>query len=159
MVLQYSPNMEHHSHQRTGHYFLVARSGETNDAVSAYTLVKMSDASRLLEIRETECATVWIRPFDIFVRNIGITSMDQFSHWNAIELAIHWKDCYVKEDWKRAYCKKVVEEYPAVNISVFTDKLNSVYQCMSTTLPPHEPPAHHQRLSVRQPLLPHCYEQ
>ena len=35
-------------------------SGEANDVVSAHTLVKMSDASRLLELPETECPTVWI---------------------------------------------------------------------------------------------------
>ena len=35
-------------------------SGEANDAVSAYTQVKMSDASRLLARPVTECPTVWI---------------------------------------------------------------------------------------------------
>ena len=35
--------------------------GEANDAVSAYTQVKMNDAPRLLELPKTECPTVWIR--------------------------------------------------------------------------------------------------
>ena len=36
-------------------------SGEVNDAVSAYTQVKMSDASRSHKRQETECPTVWMR--------------------------------------------------------------------------------------------------
>ena len=39
---------------------LPGMSGEANDAVSAHAQVKMSDASRLLEILETDCPTVWI---------------------------------------------------------------------------------------------------
>ena len=39
---------------------LPGMSGEANNAVSAHALVKMSDASRLLEILETDCPTVWI---------------------------------------------------------------------------------------------------
>ena len=37
--------------------------GEANDAISAYTQVKMKDASssRLLSFPQTECPTVWIR--------------------------------------------------------------------------------------------------
>ena len=36
-------------------------SGEANDAVSAYTQVKVSDVTRLVEFLVTECQTVWIR--------------------------------------------------------------------------------------------------
>ena len=66
------------------------------------------------------------------VRNIGITSMTQWSqwpHWNAIYVAIHWQDCYGKEDWKRSCCKKVGTNTPVGNVFVFTDRLNflSVY--------------------------------
>ena len=35
--------------------------GEANDAASACAQVKMSDASRLLKLLDTECTTVWIR--------------------------------------------------------------------------------------------------
>ena len=35
-------------------------SSEANDAVSAFTQVKMSDASTLFELPVTECPTVWI---------------------------------------------------------------------------------------------------
>ena len=40
---------------------LSGMSGEVNDAVSACSQVKMSDADRLLSLPETECPTVWIR--------------------------------------------------------------------------------------------------
>ena len=37
-------------------------SGQAADAVSAYTQVKMEDASTLLKIPKSECPDVWIRP-------------------------------------------------------------------------------------------------
>ena len=40
---------------------LPGMSGEVNDAISAYSEVKMSDASRLLKLPETDCPTDWIR--------------------------------------------------------------------------------------------------
>ena len=75
---------------------LPGMSGVANDAVSAYTQVKLSDSSILLKLPETECPTVFL---ETDVRNIGITWMTQSSHWNAICVAIHCLDCYGKEDW------------------------------------------------------------
>ena len=37
-------------------------SGQTADAVSAYTQVKMEDAPKLLKIPKSECPDIWIRP-------------------------------------------------------------------------------------------------
>ena len=34
-----------------------------NDAVPAYTRVKMKDAPKLLKLPETECSTIWIKVF------------------------------------------------------------------------------------------------
>ena len=42
-------------------FWLPDMSDEANDAVSPYTQVKMSDASRLLKLTKAECPTVWIR--------------------------------------------------------------------------------------------------
>ena len=35
--------------------------GQAGDAVSAYTKVKMEDASKLLKILKSECPDIWIR--------------------------------------------------------------------------------------------------
>ena len=40
---------------------LPGMSGKANAAVSAHTQVKISDASRLLELPETACPTFWIK--------------------------------------------------------------------------------------------------
>ena len=36
--------------------------GQSSDATSAYTRVKMEDAPKLLKRRASECPAVWIRP-------------------------------------------------------------------------------------------------
>ena len=88
---------------------------------SAYTEVEMSDASRLFGPLEPECSTVWSGSLASVVRNIGISSTTQCSHWNAIFLAICRQDCCEKEDWKRSWCKKVGRTYSGGNVFMFTD--------------------------------------
>ena len=51
--MQHSPNKEHQRLLNTISR-LLGMSGEANDAVSAYTQVKISDASRALKLPETE---------------------------------------------------------------------------------------------------------
>ena len=41
---------------------LPAYAGQAADAVSAYTLVKMEDAPKVLKIPKSECPDIWIRP-------------------------------------------------------------------------------------------------
>ena len=42
---------------------LLGLAGETSDAVSAYTQVKMTEAPRLIRLPEEECPEIWIRMF------------------------------------------------------------------------------------------------
>ena len=95
--------------------------------------VKMSDASRLLKRPETECPTLLSGSLETVVQNIGITSMTQCFHWNAIYKAIRWQDCDGKEDRQKSLCKKKGKKYPAGNVFMFPNKLSSSFHHMSTT--------------------------
>ena len=99
--------------------WLLGMSGEVQDAVFAYTQVKMSDAPRLLKRRSGSghLATV--------VRNIGVPSMTQWSHWS---IGLLWGRRLEDVCWKM-----VERKYPVGHVLVFTDKLNSSYQFTSTT--------------------------
>ena len=108
-------------------------SGEANDAVSAYTQVKVTDASRLIKPPERECPTLGSVSLEAVVRNFGIISITQLSHKAALEKGFHWQDCCGTEDWTRSCCKKVGRKYPAGDLSLVTDKLNSSYECTSAT--------------------------
>ena len=66
--------------------------GEANDAVSAYTQVNVSDASRWLKLTETACRTVWIMLPRHRRRNIGITSM---TPWSVGPQSV-WQECHGK---------------------------------------------------------------
>ena len=48
-------------------------------------------------------------------------------------MAIQWQDCDRKEDWKSLLARRLGKSTPAGNVFMFTDKLNSFFECMSTT--------------------------
>ena len=71
---------------------LPGTSSEANDAVSAYTQVKMSGASILLKLPERITQQFGSSSLEAVVRSIGRTSLTQRSQQNGHSLAgLHWE--------------------------------------------------------------------
>ena len=123
--MAYAPNEEHQFLIKTATEVLdtmsrlPGMSGEASGAVSADTQVMMRDAARVLKCSQDyssfgkrHAQQFGLGYLEIVIRNIGII-LTQWSHWNAIcvDVAIPWRDCNGKEDWKKSWCKKVGRTY------------------------------------------------
>ena len=106
---------------------LPGMSGEANDAVSAYTQVKMSDALRmlLLLLLETECPKVWIK----LPRNRRPKQRDNVDH--TIRTTSMWTPIGRTAMGKKIGICLVARRLDESNQLI--DKLNLSYQDASTT--------------------------
>ena len=106
--------------------------GKANDAVSAYTQVKMKDTG-LLKASATEFPTIWIR----------VSRHRRAAHWvNITHRAVplqtklfgHPLEDLVREDiWKTYSCKKNGKESKVGNACISVEKTNCSCQKMLTT--------------------------
>ena len=104
--MQYSLNRDH---QHAKVMDIVSRlpgcGGQAADAVSAYTLVKLEDASSLLKIPKSECPDIWIRllkhkwPNSLLSKGICTVTL--------------WQGCYGRGNLRKSYCSTVGERFPS----------------------------------------------
>ena len=80
---------------------LLGCDGQTADAVSAYTQVKMDDVPKLLKIRKSECPDIWIRlPRHKWHGPVWKT---QSFLLNEICMVILWQDYDGKRNLRKSY--------------------------------------------------------
>ena len=77
--------------------------GEAADAVSAYTQVKMEDASKFLKIPKSECPDRWIRLPQHKWPKSWSSMEDQPFLLNEICVVILWQDYYGKGNLRKSY--------------------------------------------------------
>ena len=94
-------------------YQLPGTSSKTNNTISTYTQIKISNASSFASASgDGNANSLGSGFFELVLRNIGIT-LTQWSHWNAIYMATHWKDCFGKEDSNAVLFQEVWEKVPS----------------------------------------------
>ena len=102
--------------------------GQAADAVSAYTQVKMEDASTLLKVPESECPDIGIRlPKHTIGQNHGPAWKIQSFLLKGICTVILWQDHYEKGNLEHGW-----EKFWTGNVSLSTEQEDNSYQCMWT---------------------------
>ena len=82
---------------------LLGCDGQSADAVSGYTQVKMEDAHKLLKIPKSECPDIWIRlPRHKWPKSWS-SMEDQVVLLSGICMVILWQDYYGKGNLRKSY--------------------------------------------------------
>ena len=96
--------------------------GQADDAVSAYTQVRLEDAPKFLKIPKSECPDIWVRLPNGKGRNHGPVWKTQSFLLSEICMVIFWQDYYGKGNLRKSYCSTVGRRFPIGNVSLFTVK-------------------------------------
>ena len=105
--------------------------GQATDAVSAFTQVKMEDASKILKIPKSECPDIWITSTTTQMAKIMVQT--QSFLLSEICTVILWQDCYGKGNLRKSCCRTVGRRFPTVNAFSYSVKMDYSYLCMWMT--------------------------
>ena len=97
--------------------------GEARDAVSAYTQVRLEDASNLLRLLRSECPVLGYVYHVLFVQNLAMKYKTLWYHLKETLSGIHWQDYCGSENSRNSYSKKTGRKYLDGNAYLCTSKI------------------------------------
>ena len=104
--------------------------GQAADSVSAYTMVKMEDAPKLLKIPKSECPDTWIRlprhkwpkSWSSMEDPVVLLERNLYGHL--------WQDCYGKGNLRKSFWSTAGRRFLIGNAYSYTVKNGYSYVCM-----------------------------
>ena len=139
-LMQYSLNMDHQHLKWQPQKSWVSSPDcqvamdKQQDAISAYTQVKMEDAHKLLKIPKSECPDIWIRlPRHKWPKSWSSMEGPSRSSWTKSVWSSFGRTVMGKAIWEKSFWSTVGRKFQIGNVSLYIIKKGFSYLCMWMT--------------------------